>query len=273
MVDWLLKETNDEYHGTKGNLSSHRLAAFRHCPLMYWKEREGLIPDKDSAAFVVGRAAHTFILEGEDALDEQYAVGGPVNPKTGKTFDVTSKTYLEWAGDQGKPAISDEVLALIELQAAAVRQHPVAAEILAADDGVAEGVLRLPYHGHWCQGRFDWYSPTWGLADLKTTENLDWFVHDARKWGYLYQLAFYHALLITKLTERVGIATAFANIPVRLIAVEKNEPFRCGVWRVPERLLDEARRENEADMTRLAKCEADDVWPTNYEAERELDNL
>jgi len=60
-------------------------------------------------------------------------------------------------------------------------------------------------------------------------------------------------------------------VPVHLIAVEKKEPFRCGVWRVSDDTLAIAQRENEAAIRRLLVCRQKDQWPTGYEEIRVLD--
>jgi len=60
-------------------------------------------------------------------------------------------------------------------------------------------------------------------------------------------------------------------VPVHLIAVEKKEPFRCGVWRVSDDTLAIARQENEAAIRRLLACRQHDEWPTGYEGIRMLE--
>ena len=60
-------------------------------------------------------------------------------------------------------------------------------------------------------------------------------------------------------------------VPVHLIAVEKKEPFRCGVWRVGDDTLAQAQRENEAAIRRLLVCRERDEWPTGFEEIRVLD--
>ena len=51
----------------------------------------------------------------------------------------------------------------------------------------------------------------------------NWFENDAKRFGYIHQLAFYQNV--------IGKATnQFVN--VYLIAVEKREPYRCGVWQI-----------------------------------------
>ena len=78
------------------------MAAFRECPLLYRKWQLGEINDEDRPAYVVGRAAHSLILEGREEFDDQFAVGGPINPKTGAPFGAATKAFAEWAASNGK---------------------------------------------------------------------------------------------------------------------------------------------------------------------------
>ena len=127
-----------------------------------------------------------------------------------------------------------------------------------------EVVVRVDYCGRPCQARIDWLSPDpeVGIVDLKTCSDLTWFEHDARKWGYAHQLAFYRAQL--------EIVTGDLR-PVHIVAVEKREPFRCGVWRIAPDVLAIAEKENEESIQLLQKCRATDYWPTGYEETRTLD--
>jgi len=60
---------------------------------------------------------------------------------------------------------------------------------------------------------------------------------------------------------------------VHLIAVEKKEPFRYGVWQLSAEVLGIAQRENEQAIERLKKCQASNVWPTGYEELRVFDAI
>jgi len=83
----LAHESEDVYHARAGEfLSSHLLADFRKSPLLYYNRRLGLIDDIDRPAYLLGRAAHVQIPEGRDRYQEQFAVGGPINPKTGQAL-------------------------------------------------------------------------------------------------------------------------------------------------------------------------------------------
>jgi hypothetical protein len=252
---FLLRESAEVYHAkSKEYLTSHALAEFRESPLLYHKRQLGLIADEARPAFQVGRAAHTLILEGRDAYQRQYAIGGPINPTTGKPYDSRSKAYQEWAERQARPVLTDNQAALVEELAAAVKRHEIASGLLA--EGVPEGVARCDYNGVACQVRIDWFNPSRGLIDLKTCDSIRYLEADARSFGYLYQLAFYRSILALVGGEKVQ---------VYLVAVEKREPYRCGVWRIEPGVLDIAERDNEAALERLKYCQANDTWPTGYE--------
>ncbi len=262
---FLVREPASVYHAkSREYLSSHALADFRRCPLLFRRKEQGLIPERDSTAFLVGRAAHVQILEGRERFEAEFAVGGPINPSTGNPYGSNTQKFAAWAEKVGKPVLSDDQAALIEQMAASVREHMFARELLS--DGVAEGVVRCRHAGHECQARIDWISPApgRGIVDLKTCDSLDGFELDFRAFGYAHQFAFYRALI----HRASGVL-----MPVHVIAIEKREPFRTGVWQVGAHVLDAAQRENEAAMRELARCRETGVWPTRYEGIRLIDHL
>ena len=260
-VQDLIREPADVYHAKAGEyLSSHLLAEFRRNPLLFHKKELGLVQDQDRPAYVLGRAAHVLILEGREAYEQAYAFGGPINPKTGQPFGSRTKAFQDWAEAKGKPVLDDDQAALIESLSASVQAHKHAAALLA--DGVAEGVIRAEYCGVPCQARLDWLNPESGIVDLKTCDNLDWLQMDARSYGYVYQLAFYRSLAAALTGER---------LPVYMIAVEKREPLRTGVWRMSEEVLGLAQKENEEAIARLIACREKDEWLTGYEDIRTYD--
>lgn len=263
ILDHLLDEPEAVYAARRADhLSSHSLAEFRRNPRLYRKKQLGLVQDQDRPSYAVGRAVHCRILEGTEEFARRFAVGGPINPKTGRSFGCDTKAYQEWLQAQGRPAVTDEVAALCESLAQAVQVHDAARELLAA--GRAEGVARGDYGGFPCQARLDWVHPEQGIVDLKTIDNLDYFEMQARSFDYVHQLAFYRGVLM---------AVSGISVPVHFIAVEKQEPFRVGVWFVTGQILDAAERENLAAMRRLEHCRQTDSWPTGYEQIRTFDYI
>ncbi len=254
-------EPADEYHAKADRyLSSHQLLDFIKCPLLYRRKALGLIGEKDSTAYLLGRAAHCRVLEGRDVYHAAFAVGGPINPRTDKPYGSNTKAFAEWAEAQGKPVLSLEQAELIEQLARGVGTNSEAVDLLLY--GRSEGVVRATYCDTPCQARIDWTHPHRGICDLKTCEDLTWFEADARRYGYIPQMAFYRSVLAEALD---GL-----QAPVHLIAVEKKEPFRCGVWRVGDDALAMAQSGNEAAIARMRWCRRRDHWPTGYERIRLL---
>ncbi|MFQ5734291.1 MAG: PD-(D/E)XK nuclease-like domain-containing protein [Planctomycetaceae bacterium] len=243
-------------------LSSHQLADFRKSPLLYHRKRIGLIPDQDRPAYLLGRAAHTLILEGRESFNTEYAVGGPINEKTGKVFGPNTKAFAEWAEAQGKPVLTREQFDLLLRMHLGVARSDLAQPLLA--EGVAEGVVRANYCDRDCQIRIDWLNPGRGIVDLKTCDDLTWFEADARRYGYVNQMAFYRAVL-ARVIDR--------DVPVHFVAIEKKEPFRCGVWQLSPEILGIAQRDNEETIERFKCCEASNDWPTGYEDLRIFDAI
>ncbi len=261
--DVLIREPADVYHAKAAEyLGSHGLADFRKCPLLFRRKELGLIPDEDRPAYRLGRAAHTLILEGMDRFEAAYTVGGPINPKTGQPYGQRTKKYAEWATSIDKEVLTEEEAVLCTEMNAAVGTSALASGLLA--EGVPEGIVRADYCALPCQARIDWVSPTHGIVDLKTCDDLTWFESDARRFGYAYQLAFYRAVLARVYDE---------ELPVYMVAVEKKEPHRCGVWRVGEDVLAQAQKENEEAIAALKKCQEKDTWRTGYEDIRVFDYL
>lgn len=269
---YLLDIPADEYHAaTKRNeyTTSHRLHLFRKCPALYKKTIDGEIVEGDTAAFALGRATHTYIIEGADKFATENLVSdGPTNEKTGKPYGKLTKAYTEWAAEQTQPVISTEDFALIEKMSAAVHAHPVAADLLAS--GFAEATIRAEWKDEPIQARLDWFDPERRiLVDLKTCADIDRFEYDIRDYGYIAQLAFYANAI-----ELAG-GPNLINIKAFLVAVEKKEPYRVAVYNVVASTLEDAhlhhmgkefwRNDNTAMMEELKQCRATGVWPTRYE--------
>ena len=262
--DRLIYEPAEVYHSRdREYLTSHRLAAFRECPLLYQQLQSGQIVIPDTPAYMIGRAAHVLILEGHERFDELYVIGGPINANTGRPYGSQTKAFAEWAAQQGgKCVLSSDQFQLIQCMCDAVHAHPLAAQLLA--NGVAERVLRATYCEIPCQVRLDWIAWDYGLVELKTVDNLTWFESDARRFQYVHQLAFYRQI--------IALATREV-LPVYVIAVEKRQPYRCGVWHVNEEALEIAEEENAEAILRLRECMRTDTWPTGYESLRTLYGL
>ena len=260
----------DEYHQAARDgkfLSSHLLGDFRKSPRLYRKKMNGEIEPSESAALAVGRAVHVLVLEGRSRFDEEFLVtDGPVNPKTGEPFGKTTKAYREWAASQSKEVVGGADFAFMSKLRESVWAHPVARELL--DEGIAEQTVRTRYCGEPCQIRMDWFRADYegrpAICDLKTCETLDYFEGDARRFGYPQQASFYKEVLKTASGGEI-------DADCYLIAVEKREPMRCGVWKLTDGILEACALENERAIAELRSCRSENVWPTRTEDMRILD--
>ena len=152
-----------------------------------------------------------------------------------------------------------------------VALHPVANALL--EHGRAEGTVRIALNGEPCQIRMDWFNPDFEgrpvIVDLKTCDNLSFFERDARKYGYPEQLAFYREVFRA---ANAGVNASAQDTPdVYIVAIEKREPFRCGVWKLTDGLLDQATATNKMAMSLLKECRRRNEWPTGYEEVRVMD--
>ena len=272
---WLVDIPSDEYHAaTKRNeyTTSHRLNLFRKCPALYKKTIDGAIVEGDTAAFMLGRATHAYILENRKFTNEYTISDGPVNEKTGKPYGKTTSAYAEWAKAQDKFVVSTAERELMDRMLWAICDHPTARNLVYAGsdfsaNGIAEGTVRAVWNGEPVQARIDLYNPeTNAVIDLKTCADIDRFRYDVRDYGYVEQMAFY-AHLVELCTNKTP--TAY------LVAVEKKEPYRVAVVQICDITLNDANHnhmggetwhdDNDAMISELQYCRNTNSWPTRYE--------
>jgi len=272
-ADWdgtsveLLDVPEEAYHEAARKrefTSSHYLALFRRCPRLYHEEMIGLAPRKDTVAFSIGRAAHVAILEGTDEFESRFVVADPpVNERTGAPYGSDTKKFAEWAAQFDRPVVSTADFGVIKNMRLSVLEHPEAGKLF-DDGGYPEGTVRVAeFCGLPCQIRIDWFHPRFGIVDLKTCSDIERFVFDARDYGYIHQLAFYRSVLGAAFPQAAGA-------PVTIVAVEKQPPYRCGVWRIAPLSLARAAGENADGLARLASALESGSWPTGYETPRTL---
>jgi hypothetical protein len=259
-LDWIQREPERTYHERRAKyLSSHLLAEYRKSGAYTFRAKQTCkIPDIDRPAFLFGRASHCLILEGDDAFLSRFQVGGePINEKTGKPYGPETHKVAEWLAELGKDYLSASLGETLWSMYGAVKAHPVASALLSS--GVPEGVARADYIGEPSQIRMDWFNPDHGIVDLKTCDQMDFFESDARRYGYIYQMAFYRS---------VAACASGREFPVHMIAVEKKAPFRCGVWAMDPLVLSAAADKNEECIRGIQECRISNIWPTGYETVR-----
>ena len=266
LEETLIVEPEETYHAQAGEcLSSHLLITFAKCPLLYKNIVSGIHTPPDSQAYAMGRALHTYVLEGKDKFYSIYDTNEPINPTTGKPYGQLTKKWQEWQRDcrnYGKVALSNTDYTLVCAMANSIEEHHHA-KLLLQQAPYRESVARCIYRGFLCQIRIDAFGESIGIVDLKTCDRITRFESSAISYGYFNQLAFYRAVLSTALKINY-------YFPVHIVAVEKQYPYRCGVWKLDSRDLDSAQEENEQDMRELEESISLGNWPTKYEDIRTL---
>lgn len=232
-------EPAKKYHAWSGQyLSSHLLMA-AHESISEWRKLMST-PREDSPAYAFGRAVHTLCLEGKAVFDAEYIVGGPVNPRTNKTYGHASKKFQAWAVGQSREAITPEQFAMAYQMTKKVHANKAASQLL--EKGEPELVARTEYCGLPCQIRTDWLTQGKWIADLKSTSDLFSFGTSVEQYGYMYQAAFYQAIAEQVTGEKLGYY---------LIASEKSDEANCIVWKLSQEKLDEHRAKNEQKIDEI----------------------
>ena len=257
----MIIESNEAYHANPA-VSHSKLETFRRRPALYYKRyiTKEITPDAPSAAFRMGSAAHTMILEHEK-FAERYALkpeGIDRRTKDGK------ERWAEFEMQNlGRTIIDSEELGQLLQMQKAVLYHPLASVLLAA--GSPELSWRttgkLPL-----QCRTDWFNAAGCelsegrayVADIKTVESLSSgeygnFERAVFNFGYHRQAGFYLPLI----TEIIGKSL----FDFFFIAVEKVEPFGVAVYKLTDDAIAIGQEETLTDLRRLVKCIETREWP------------
>lgn len=206
-------------------------------------------PMEDRPTLLRGRATHTAVLE-PDRFILDYAV-----------FQGAIRRGKEWnaccAANRGKTILKVTEYAAALSTRDAVRSHAVAGPLM-SKPGRSELTVTWTDEetGLDCKGRIDRLVDFTALVDLKSTTDVDVgrFAQIAARLGYHGQGAFY----------REGLRRNGIDLPVKLVAVEVEEPYDVAVFSLDEDTLyagDELWREG---LRRVAECEATKEWPGRY---------
>lgn len=261
------------YHGSPIEwCSAHRLEKFLASPPGYKAWFDGQIAELDKVAYVFGRAAHVFILEGIDAFEARYlASDGPINPKTDQPYGRATKAYAEWLAAQretGKELITDSELELIHGMDDGVWGCDFAAGLIDSSSGLPEVTLKAEIEGVMCQSRIDWLDvPRGYFADLKTTKELGepphddnpWtcaFVRDCKSFAYLRQMAFYRLMIRH---------TYGADFSCHMIAVEVEQPHEVAVFEVSQQTLAIHEEQVLNGLREYRKAVESDTWASRFD--------
>jgi len=252
------------FDGYSNYMSSHRLHSFSDCPAAFIAAEQADAEYKASAAMLLGTAIHTMILEPVFFL-ERYVVGydPPVNPTTKQPYKTGTKKNNAWKSElesDGKTLLSVDEFNLICDCKNNVTSHSKANSALLI--GKPEVVLRGELCGVPSQAKIDWldlHNKT--IVDLKTIDNIDKFQYNFSKFGYGRQMAFYR-MMMRKYCQQ--------DFAIKLVVVETTGIHRVGVFSFGGGALAHAEQQTVSAFSEYRRAKEKNVWPTKYEAIREL---
>lgn len=274
----IIGESADDYHRTDALSHSKFKDFMKHGGAYYHRKHiaKTLPKEEDSRALVVGQAAHTLILEGEQEYDKRFYVI-PDGVGNRSLSDKAIRAQLAAVND-GKQALDADEDITNRRMKKEVDAHPLASRIVAETQH--EVTFRAQAEHFVVQARFDMITESCSkeLADLlaankesgtdlciragspfggdvKTTRSLEVFEHQFDSLLYFTQTAFYLGLL----TEHFD----WSLDDFLFIACESAEPFHVGVYAVDAATIAAGAREVVANVKKLVKCFETGVWPSS----------
>lgn len=243
--------TNAQYHAHPAISKSH-LDAIAKSPAHY-KARyiDGIKPEY-SAAFVIGSAAHSLILEPENFARDFAVAPDGINKRTNEG----KAQWAEFEANAGRRTIIDsdthkQALAI----AAAVRAHPAAGTLFEAGESERSVITTDPETGAAIKCRPDWLDHNGLIVDVKTTEDASptGFAKSIANYRYHVQAAWYWDCMEAAYDiEPAGFV---------FVAVEKKPPYAVGVYLIGQDSLAVGRRLARQNLRTLLACREANRWP------------
>lgn len=255
-------ETNRQYHANRA-LSHSGLEDFRRRPAYYKRKHiDEVIKVTTSAAFTLGTAFHTAVLEPELFNDTYVEQPATIKRRAGKEWEAFKAEY------DGREVLKADDMAKLDSMQAAVAGNSLAAALL---DGCThkETTFRTgeTQFNVALQCRPDGYSATGADVsagvpyniDLKSTADMDKWLKQFHDFGYYRQSPFYRTVQATV----NGMTDGQCPEPQRFfyIAVESVEPFGCTVFEADPLSLKIGLDEVMEDLEKMRRCVAENNWP------------
>lgn len=209
---------------------------------------------EETAAFVMGRAAHHLFL-GEDDFSLKF-IQRPekIAGLAWQGNRTECRAFLKQMAAAGRTVLTSDNIVVIRGMAAALAEHPLAMQLL---QGAVEQTLvaKDPETGIWLRARPDVIPTADGtFADLKTTPS----VVDTDLWRTMRTFGYHmQGALIWQVCEILGLPfDGFA-----LVFVEKKHPFCVRIIDMTDFDLNRGRRQNRAMLREMRRCLDSGDWP------------
>lgn len=219
--------------------------------LLRWRAEH---PAADTDALRVGRAIHCASLE-----SERWRTAYVAKPHFGDMrTKIARRARMDWLATL-PPAVemlSAEEHALAERCAAAVREHPVARDLLRS--GRAEEIITWTDEatGVDCKARLDFIAPLY-VVDLKSSRHssVRMIVRQFADLLYHGQIAMYHDGAIA-----AGLIPSDADGPYAIV-VQTVEPYDVVALELSRAALETGRELYRSCLRKYVACQAADWWP------------
>lgn len=245
--------TIEQYHSGLG-VSRSGIEKFRKSPMHYWHEY--LNPAKEikepTEAMVFGNALHCYTLE-PHMFEKRYHIWQKVNGRKPASNTKAWEDIVKQAA--GRELLCDEDVVTITSMHRSINNHATATSML--DGGVKEKSLFWTDKdtGILCKVRPDAWHPNL-VVDLKTTSDgsAKAFARSIHMYGYHIQCAMINeALFALKGVNMMNFV---------FVAVEKDAPHSCVVYRLDENAINKGREEFKKALFDMKECIMTDTWPS-----------
>lgn len=235
---------------------------FTKCPYEFKLQREGLLTRSRSAHSALRRAVALMAFGLQGRFDQEFAVGGPINEKTGKPYGLDTKAYSEWLAKQNKQyALDADGYSRAQDMAGVVEERMEVVWYGHRNNGCVDATLRT---SDMCHARVDCVGglgPAVDITQVIVCDNLDDFTWDIKKFNIPLRAAF---MAYCANTDDVG------EISINFIVVENRPVLRCGVWGMSPEEVREQIRVVADHLYKMKQCSDFNHWPTGYEQPRNL---
>ena len=241
-----------DYHALTDIISNSYLGRLNQCPA------NAKVPVTETTAMSFGRALHSYVLDGQDVFDKEYAIAPTVNKRTKDGREVY-EAFCEDAEEHHKSIIDFPDYEKIMLMHKAIMSHPLASVLL--KEGRSETSIfwtdektKLP-----CKCRPDRIpeGDHGVILDLKSARSAELrdFTNDCIRFGYARQAGIY-------IEGFNSISSAKVDAFV-FICIEKDEPYRIEVFTLDDNFIFYGQSEFHRLLKIEKECRAKKVWP-NY---------
>ena len=212
------------------------------------------LPFEETPTLLFGRACHSFILEGKEAFDKEFAVSPKYDRRT-KEGKMLSAQFE--AAAFGKSVINEEDYQIIGEMANAVLSHPTAQDLLVKGMSEQTVIWIDEETGIICRCRPDFETTTVEgvLADFKTTADASEhaFKRSVVAYGYDRQASMYK--------EGVFMATKKQYDIFTFIVGEKEPPYRVEVYTLDINFMQHGFDEFHRLLRIEKECRKNNFWP------------